>query len=130
MKLETQALIVLGGIAALGAFGLYAWKKGAGIVTGDNALTRNATNAAGEPVKAYQGAGIVGTAGAAANAASGGTLASLGEWIGGTLYDLTHPAPAPTAAPTPTTGDFARMDRGGYADPAWSEIDFGNGKGW
>ena len=74
----------------------------AGIVTGDNALTRNATDASGAPVSAYQGAGIVGTVGAATNAASGGTLASFGSWLGTSTYDLLHPAPeaAPSASQT------------------------------
>lgn len=43
-----------------------------GIVTGDNALTR------GTP---YQGAGVLGTLGAATNAASGGTFQAIGEKI-------------------------------------------------
>ena len=72
----------------------------AGIVTGDNALTQNATDASGAPVSAYQGAGIVGTVGAATNAASGGTLASIGSWIGITTYDLFHPAPAADTTPS------------------------------
>lgn len=61
-----------------------------GLVTGHNALTENATNAQGEHVSAYEGAGIAGTAGAAANAASGGYLASWGESLGSWAYDLTH----------------------------------------
>lgn len=53
----------------------------AGALTGNNAITKNATNASGERVTAYEGAGILGTLGAATNAVSGGTLASLGEKI-------------------------------------------------
>lgn len=49
-----------------------------GVVSGNNALTQ------GTP---YQGAGIAGTLGAGANAASGGTLQTVGEKIGGWLYD-------------------------------------------
>lgn len=56
-------------------------KGAAGVLTGDNAITKNATNASGERVTAYEGAGIFGTLGAATNAVSGGTLASLGEKI-------------------------------------------------
>lgn len=50
-----------------------------GLVSGDNVITR------GTP---YQGAGIVGTLGAAANAASGGVLERAGSAIGGFLFDL------------------------------------------
>ena len=76
----------------------------AGYVSGDNALTKTATNAAGQPVTAYQGAGPLGTLGAAANAASGGVLATFGGWLGGAFYDLTHPGQGPAAtAPTPLT---------------------------
>lgn len=63
---------------------------GAGLVTGNNAITKNQTNAAGIKTDAYEGGGIVGTAGAVVNSASGGTLASVGESIGGWLYDMTH----------------------------------------
>ena len=62
----------------------------AGIVSGDNALTQGATDSNGNPVDAYQGAGVVGTIGAATNIASGGWFATAGEWIGGKAYDLTH----------------------------------------
>jgi hypothetical protein len=106
----------------LAAAGLVAW-----VVWRGGRLTETATNAAGQPVTAYRDAGVIGTLGAAANAASGGTLASLGEWIGSAAYDLFNPGtdttPAP-AAPTLTTGDLSRADRlaepwalpvGGYA---------------
>lgn len=63
---------------------------GAGLATGNNAITRNQTNAAGEKVDAYEGAGVVGTAGAAANSVSGGFLATAGQKVGGWLYDITH----------------------------------------
>jgi|SRR5882672_3899165 len=62
----------------------------AGVATGDNAITRAATNAEGVPVSAYEGAGILGTLGAATNAVSGGVLASAGESLGGWVYDLLH----------------------------------------
>lgn len=55
---------------------------GAGIVTGENELTK------GTP---YEGAGVLGTVGAAANAASGGVFQEFGEWLGGKTYDLLHP---------------------------------------
>ena len=70
-----------------------------GAITGDNALTRSATDAAGKPVTAYQGAGVLGTLGAGVNAASGGWLASAGQWLGSAAYDWTHSATSPPAAP-------------------------------
>lgn len=63
----------------------------ASIVTGDNIITQNQTNAAGETVTAYQGAGVLGTLGAVANSASGGVLASIGEKLGGWTFDLFGP---------------------------------------
>ncbi|SRR5881394_878615 len=62
----------------------------AGIATGNNAITENATNSQGVPVSAYEGAGILGTAGATVNAALGGVPASIGESIGGWVFDLLH----------------------------------------
>jgi hypothetical protein len=64
---------------------------GAGLVSGNNALTQNQTDASGNQVTAYQGAGAAGTLGAAANSASGGLLASIGEWLGGAVADVTMP---------------------------------------
>jgi hypothetical protein len=52
-----------------------------GVVSGNNVLTR------GTP---YEGAGVLGTLGAAANTASGGVLQSWGESLGGWFYDVTH----------------------------------------
>jgi len=53
----------------------------------------------------YEGAGVVGTLGNVVNQASGGTLADVGESIGGWLYDWLHPydpnAPPATAADVP-----------------------------
>lgn len=83
-------------VAVVGV-GLYLVSKVAGtaggILSGNNAVTENATDASGNPVTAYQGAGVVGTLGAATNAASGGILASFGGWLGRTAYDLTHSDP-------------------------------------
>lgn len=59
-----------------------------GIISGNNAITRNQTNASGEKVTAYEGAGVLGTLGATVNTASGGTLASLGQKIGGSLFSI------------------------------------------
>jgi hypothetical protein len=77
------------GVAIVGVVGYFLVKRAAGVaaatavgvVAGDNALTQ------GTP---YQGAGVLGTLGAAANAASGGHLRSIGESLGGWVYDLTH----------------------------------------
>jgi hypothetical protein len=52
-----------------------------GVVSGNNALT------SGTP---YAGAGVLGTLGAAVNEASGGTLQSIGESLGGFVFDLFH----------------------------------------
>jgi hypothetical protein len=84
------------GLGAAIVGGVVLWRlsqAGAGLVTGNNAITQAATNAAGQPVTAYQGAGVVGTVGAATNAASGGWLATAGQRLGGWLYDVTHPTP-------------------------------------
>lgn len=55
----------------------------AGLVSGNNAITKNQTNADGEKVTAYEDfGGILGTVGAVFNSASGGHLASAGEAIG------------------------------------------------
>lgn len=109
LKLDAGGVAVLAGVGLL----LYLIAKG-------RDLTATATNAAGERVTAYEGRGVLGTVGAAANAASGGILASVGQWIGSTAYDLINPPqaePAPPAAPTLTTGDLSRADR--MAD-AWA----------
>ena len=81
----------LGAAAVVGVFVLYvlgrkaveaAVDTGKGIVTGDNALTKGT---------AYEGAGVAGSIGAAADAASGGVLSDLGSKIGIGLYDWLHP---------------------------------------
>ena len=74
-----------------------------GIVSGNNPITQNTIDWGGAPETAYQGAGVLGTLGAATNTASGGALASLGNWIGGGLYSLFNGsynpnAPSSTAA--------------------------------
>ena len=92
----------------------------AGYVSGDNALTKTATNAAGQPVTAYQGAGPLGTLGAAANAVSGGVLATFGGWLGGAVYDLTHPGQGAAAtAPTPLAGVATRDPAAAASAARW-----------
>jgi hypothetical protein len=54
-------------------------------------LTRNQKDLSGEKVTAYEGKGLPGTLGAAANTVSGGTLASIGEKVGGWVFDIFGP---------------------------------------
>ncbi len=56
----------------------------------------------------YAGAGAIGTLGNITNQASGGVLASLGSWIGGTAYNWTHSAYDPNAS----TPDRATINTG------------------
>lgn len=56
-----------------------------GVVSGNNAITQGTV---------YQGTGVVGTLGAAANDASGGVLSQIGGSLGDALYNLFHPAEA------------------------------------
>jgi hypothetical protein len=81
------ALGVVGGVLLYVIYraGKVAVTQAAGLVTGNNAITQNQTDASGAPVTAYQGAGVAGTLGAAANSASGGVFASIGDWIGAHL---------------------------------------------
>ena len=79
------------GYEALKAFTNKAIAAAGGVVSGNNVITQNQTDFSGQPTTAYQGKGILGTVGAAANSASGGIFASLGESIGSGLYDLLHP---------------------------------------
>lgn len=65
-------------------------KQTVGLVTGDNVITQNQHNFDGTAQTAYQGAGIAGTLGAATNSVSGGALSSVGEYIGGKIFDWTH----------------------------------------
>lgn len=64
-----------------------------GIFTNQNPLTNGQTDAQGNPVTAYAETTtpVLGTLGAAANSVSGGVFASIGEWLGGTVADLTMP---------------------------------------
>lgn len=73
-----------------------------GIVSGNNALT-NGTD--------YQGAGVLGTLGAATNSASGGSLDWLGNQVGSALYDLFNGSSTPAAA---TSVDATGGGTGGW----------------
>ena len=76
-----------------------------GAISGNNAITAGTV---------YQGGGVAGTLGAATNAASGGLFEKWGTWIGGTVYDLTHPD---TTSRTQLTADNYRS-----IDPNFYEV--------
>lgn len=84
----------------------------AGLVTGNNVVTANQTDLNGDTVTAYQGAGVAGTLGAATNSVSGGALASLGEWLGGKVYDLTHPSGGAATGGANPTSNINSIDSG------------------
>lgn len=120
--MKTEDMVSLATLAAVGVGVYMLARELPGMVSGNNAITRSATNAAGQPVSAYEGAGVLGTLGAATNAASGGLLASAGQWLGGLAFDLNEAfrggAPGqrtesvqPVAGAIRTTGDLARYDR-------------------
>ena len=82
MAILTDKQFMIAGGVLLGGALLLTWagkKTVTGIATGNNALTE------GTP---YEGAGILGTLGAATNELSGGTLQRFGEWLGGKAYEL------------------------------------------
>lgn len=85
-----DAIIFIG----LGLVALYVVPKIIrGIFTNNNPLTNNQTDAQGNQVTAYSETQtpVIGTLGAAANSVSGGTLASIGEWLGNKIADITMP---------------------------------------
>jgi hypothetical protein len=79
-----------------------------GIVSGNNAITRGTV---------YEGTGIAGTAGAAADAATGGLLSSWGESLGGWLYDVTRGS----TNKLQTEGDVLR-EGAANTDALWGKI--------
>lgn len=97
-NLTKNPLLLAGGVVlVIGAIYLLGRKTAedaanlaAGLISGNNPITQNQTNAAGEPVDAYEGKGVLGTLGAIFNSASGGVFASVGGAIGQTLFDWTH----------------------------------------
>jgi hypothetical protein len=96
MKFDVQNpahLALAGGVAILAVYfiGRQAVAAVGGAISGNNALTENQTDMAGNRVDAYKGAGIPGTLGAAANTASGGVLATLGEHLGSWAFDIFGP---------------------------------------
>lgn len=83
-----QAWLLLVGVAGVGIYLIYRSVKGA--------ATAVSNINQGTP---YQGAGVVGTLGNLTNQASGGTLATLGSWLGGKLYSAINGEYDPNAAP-------------------------------
>lgn len=95
IDLDNSTVLILGGLAVAG---FLLWQIGGkagevinksadlvgGVLTGDNAVTQGART------DAYQGAGILGTLGAATDRMAGGSLSTFGEWLGGKVYDATH----------------------------------------
>jgi hypothetical protein len=91
----SKETLLLVGLAGVGIYLVYRSVKGT--------VTAVANVNKGTP---YEGTGVVGTLGNAANTASGGTLASLGSWLGGKFFTLVNGDYDPNAAPadrsTPT----------------------------
>lgn len=74
--------LVLGLVYFLGRKTITDVAQGLGdLASGNNDMTK------GTP---YEGAGVIGTIGAATNIASGGVFEKIGGWLGGSIYDLTH----------------------------------------
>lgn len=128
--LKTETLLIGGGllVAVIVAAKLLpkAAKEAGGLITGNNFITGNAFDASGGRTTAYQGAGVAGTLGAATNAASGGFFASMGDWLGGSLYDLTHadPLAAPiNTSPPSLAAANDRYSQGGNASSGSGSYD-------
>lgn len=116
VKLGVAVIIVVGGLYYFGrravadaAAGVASVANAAkdvalDVVDGRNAITEGARTTA------YQNAGVVGTAAALTDRASGGFFSSIGEWIGGKVYEVTHPewnAPASGQSSTVAGGKSA-----------------------
>lgn len=112
LQFALAAGVVLGvGYFLIRHAGNVAAKTAVGVVSGNNALTE------GTP---YEGKGVIGTVAAAANTASGGTLRSIGEALGGWIYDVTHRDYDPSSGlqtPAKTVADGARE-----TDRLWGPI--------
>jgi hypothetical protein len=143
--LKTETILIGGGLV-VGAILLMkflpALAKGAGgLVSGNNALTQGAKNADGSKQTAYQGAGVAGTLGAGANAASGGVFSTVGEFFGGipqAVGDWWSPANPMTAAqkaaaagptqaaPPSTAAATDKYTQGGNASTGSGSLDYWN----
>lgn len=92
LKLALGAALIIGVVYYLGRKTIKNVASAAsGIISGNNVVTQNQTNASGEKVTAYEGKGVLGTIGATANTVSGGALASLGQKIGSGLFSIFGP---------------------------------------
>jgi hypothetical protein len=78
-------------LGAAGAAAGAAASAAGGALSGNNSLTQ------GTP---YQGAGALGTLGAATNTVSGGAFSSLGNWLSGQIADVTMPYDPNSTQPT------------------------------
>lgn len=112
---DLQTVLILGAVLVGGVLLWRFSKVAGGIVTGNNGITRTATDAAGRPVTAYQGAGVAGTLGATVNAATGGAAASAGRWLGDLAFDWFGPRPDSggqgASATQPTGWDYSGKDQ-------------------
>jgi len=112
IKFAIAAAVVLGvGYFVAKTVFKFAAAQAGGVVSGRNAITE------GTP---YAGAGIVATPAAIADAASGGILSSLGGWIGGKVYDLTHEEYDPNTGLQ--TGAKTVQDGADATDSLWGRI--------
>lgn len=121
--IKNETMITVGGIVLIAVGAAWAIKKAggaigsaatavtdtaAGIVTGNNAVTAAART------DAYQGAGILGTMGAATDIASGGLFSRVGEWIGGKVADLTIADPITSGGIQPANGQRSATSGGAH----------------
>lgn len=71
-------------VAGVGAAADATLTTATGVLTGNNVITQNANSTA------YQGAGVIGTLGAATDTVSGGLFSNIGQSIGSKIFDWTH----------------------------------------
>ena len=82
MKIPPNAIVI--GVGALALIGVVVFfRKQAAAAVQAVADVNKGT--------AYEGTGVVGTLGNAANQASGGVFENIGSWLGNKVYDITHP---------------------------------------
>lgn len=83
VQLALGACLVIGVVYWIGRKTLTdAASATAGLVTGNNAITAGT---------AYEGKGIAGTVGGAVDKAGGGLFSTIGGWLGGKIYEVSHP---------------------------------------
>ncbi len=98
--LSKQSPLVLAGAAILVGGAIYllarhtfkaAAEAAGGVLSGNNTITQNTHNLAGETTSAYEDKGLLGTLGAATNTVLGGIPATIGETLGGWAFDVFGP---------------------------------------